>query len=116
MKGDITMKEITLTSTIVLPDNNEIKGAVKATSPIEPRQAVMISFFIGGKEETNNPDEIAVYECLKAADNDFKNRIASDLIAAYCDAHNIKWRSINGGMIQILHYGHHFVIETPVEI
>ena len=105
------MREITITSTIKMPTNGEIKTVAKQASPIEPRQATIVTCFVNGYEFENEADK-AVYECMKEADAFYKNQIASDVVSAYCEAHGIEWGIIR--ILSINHYGKHYVIEAVI--
>ena len=107
------MKEITITTTIKVPTNDEIKEVAKNFTPIEPQQAMLITCFVYGYEYESEPNK-AVYECMKEADGIDKSRFANDVAVAYCTANNIKWHTVR--VISVIEYAKHFVIEAVATV
>lgn len=75
-----------------------------------------ITLYIEGSKWNHNKTEIKVYNGLKRNETWH----ASDLIASYCDHHNIRWGVIEG--INISHYDHgtngqnggHFIVTAYI--
>lgn len=107
------MKEVTITRTIQLPTNEEIEAVVRKRSPIKPQLATVITCFVENYSYLNDNEKV-VYNCMKNADTELRNSIASDVVVAYCDLRGIKWSTLE--IMRVTDYGSHFVIEAIAKI
>lgn len=98
------MKDLTIT--VRVPEQADIERAARRESPIKPRPAIVLNIFV---------DDDEMIEYLRSCDEFDKSRTASDIVASYCEQHNISWASINGNMIHIADHCH-MVITAAVEI
>lgn len=100
----------------ILPTKEEIKEAASNQYTFEPEQVQLVRVFAMGYEFENKARQ-AVYKAMSENKQAFKNIIASDMVAAYCEDKGIDWGTIK--VINISEYhntsnGGHFVIEAIV--
>lgn len=92
----------------------ELGESISTLVEIESYQKIMLC--IDGSSRNRNDTERKVYDGLKRNET----WLASDLVASYCDNHNIKWGVIE--VINITHYNHgekgvnggHFIVTAYI--
>jgi len=96
----------------------EIQNVAAHQYLFEPEQAHIVTILVCPLVKADT-EEHAVYKAMKAAGDGWKDRIAGDLVIAYCENIGIEWGTIR--VIRIDHHDHkniensgHFIIEAIV--
>lgn len=98
-----------------LPTEGEIYAVAAHQYTFEPERVQLVRVFVSGYTFESKANQ-SVYKAMYNVDKSWRNSIAGDVVAAYCENKGIEWGSIR--VISINHYenksGGHFVIEAIV--
>jgi len=99
-----------------MPTADEVKEAAANQYTFEPETVQLVRVFAEGYNFVSEASQ-SVYKKMKNADEFWRNRIASDMVVAYCEDKGIEWGSIQ--VIRVTDYenenGGHYVIEAIVK-